>query len=276
MNDQPIFFFFWRSKKQLMEGPGKEVTVDVSVLGGTDFPNVDYYIQDNEDISPLSTEENIDPIALHFIPYNSWANKTVSLAHLRETYFSRKNNVNRRFEHKLWNALQITKEFPKLVTQVGVIWITNTIFKVYKNIFANLLNIKCVNGGLFHKQGNFTCHGFVVLTENELSEANVSLSVLTDVDFRSVVCVAHKNRSFAMDSQESTISECRWDNPVPPSRAACLKLDAPIHQPFLDLMPGEAPSLSMVSTDLNTIVSSELDKANILEPKTDINMDANI
>lgn len=230
-----------------MENPEKDgVPVEnASILNNSaDYPG-DYFLGEPENITELTQGETIDPIRLRFVPISSWTSKQVSLSYLEETYFSRKNNVNRRFEHKLWNALQITKAFPNLISQVGVVWISNTIFKVYKSIFARLLHIRCINGGLFHKQGNFTCHGFVVLTESEISSSKIfQNSLLLDVDYRNVVCVAHKNRSFTMDAPESTISECKWDNPVPQSRIATLKIDN-------SLMPS-----SVYSMDTNLVLQS--------------------
>ena len=94
----------------------------------------------------LCANEMIDPDSLDFIPKGNWTSKPTSLDSLRDTYFGRKNNVNRRFEHKLWNALRITAVHPSLIRFVGVCWVNNNIIKVYKQIFAKLLNIKVVDG----------------------------------------------------------------------------------------------------------------------------------
>lgn len=175
----------------------------------------------------LSTEEIIDPIFLGFIPTGAWLQKYVSIAYLKSTYFSRKNNIKRRFEHKLWNALQITKAFPKFVDQIGVIWVTNNVFKVYKNVFANLLNITAVNGGLFHKQGNFPRHGFLPLSEQEAKMENIPPNFMVDVDFHDILLLYHKERQFTMSSSEDSITTCKWVNPAPATRIAFLKEEGP-------------------------------------------------
>jgi hypothetical protein len=53
--------------------------------------------------------------------------------------------------------------------------------KIHAKIFANLLGIHAVQGGLFHKQGNFSRHGFVQVPR--YSPAALSLNLdLRDVD----------------------------------------------------------------------------------------------
>lgn len=173
---------------------------------------------ENDTHKDLWNAEILDPVTLGFIP-TIWKPKPQSLMSLRETYFSKKNNVNRRFEHKLWNALRITKTFHNYVPVVGVQWVTKDIIKVYKRSFAYLLNITTIDGGLFHKQGNFTRHGFVELSENE-AKALLPESVRADVDFRDVHLLKHKDGFFTDDSTEETINYCKWDNPTGSSRIA--------------------------------------------------------
>lgn len=171
---------------------------------------------------PLTTEM-IDPAALGFVPTESWTSKAVSMQYLTENYFARKNNVNRRFEHKLWNALRITTAFPNLIKIVGVMWVSHNVIKVYKHVFARLLNINSIEGGLFHKQGNFTRHGFILITEPSARET-LSPDVLMDVDFKDVVLITHKQDAFTISSTEDAISGCKWDNPVGTPRVAALRL----------------------------------------------------
>lgn len=169
------------------------------------------------------TSEAIDPVALGFIPKSSWTTKSLSLESLHESYFGRKNNVNRRFEHKLWNALRITSAHPNLIQNVGVCWVSTKIIKVYKQAFAKLLKIRVVDGGLFHKQGNFTRHGFVICNETK-AMAEVPDGYLADVDNRNVVLIYHKDNAFNQNSTEETISHCKWDDPSPKTRVASLKI----------------------------------------------------
>jgi hypothetical protein len=168
--------------------------------------------------------EIIDPIALRFIPHSAWTPQTTSLQSLHDDYFGRKNNVNRRFEHKLWNALRLTSAFPNMTKLIGVVWVTETVIKVYKHEFAKLLNINTVDGGLFHKQGNFTRHGFVVLTDADVRD-KIAPDLIIDVDFRDILLITHNQRQFTMFSSEETISTCKWDNPTAAPRIAILRFE---------------------------------------------------
>jgi hypothetical protein len=199
------------------------------VTGQTDFQSNELLVlqrllSETEPGSELWTSDLIDPVALRFVPDGSWASQALSLQALHTDYFGRKNNVNRRFEHKLWNALQVTTAFPNMGKIVGVMWVSDFVIKVYKYVFAKLLNISAVDGGLFHKQGNFTRHGFVPLSEGE-ARAKVALDYLVDVDFRDVLLIWHQHAQFTRLASEETISGCRWDSPVQVMRVATLRLN---------------------------------------------------
>ena len=75
-------------------------------------------------------------------------------------YFMRRNGFSRQFDFKLYNALCITKKYPSSYLYVGAKWITNNVMKINAQVFASLLGIHTIQGGLFHKQGNFSRHGF--------------------------------------------------------------------------------------------------------------------
>jgi hypothetical protein len=204
----------------------------ISIAGQSDFPPnellvLQHLLSETSPGSALWASEVLDPTALRFVPETSWTSQTVSLQTLHCDYFGRKNNVNRRFEHKLWNALQITAAFPNMLKIVGVVWVSDFVIKVYKYAFAKLLNISAVDGGLFHKQGNFTRHGFVTLSDAE-ARAKVLPEHLVDVDFRDVLLIWHQHAQFTRLASEGTISGCRWDNPVQVTRVATLRLDADV------------------------------------------------
>ena len=71
----------------------------------------------------------------------------------------------------LFNALKISEAFPEYQNYVGVEWLTAKIFKVNKFQFARLLAIGTIDGSLFHKQGNFTTHGFIQVSHQQLIQA---------------------------------------------------------------------------------------------------------
>lgn len=182
------------------------------------------YLSETDPMTALCTSEIIDPIALQFIPKAAWSSwKPTSVQGLHETYFSRKNSVSRRFEHKLWNCLRITSVFPNLTKTIGVCWVDNKIIKVYKYPFAKFLAITCVDGGLFHKQGNFTRHGFIDLSEQEATR-QLSPEQLADVDYRDVHLIMHSQNGFTADATEESISSCRWVDPSPTARVATLSI----------------------------------------------------
>lgn len=213
-----------------MEDPDKASSSSLpQITGQPDFQANDilvlqHLLTETEPLTALYTTECIDPQALHFIPENAWTSQNVSLQFLYTDYFGRKNNVNRRFEHKLWNALRITSAFPNMTKLVGVVWVTDTVMKVYKHPFARLLNITAIDGALFHKQGNFTRHGFVTLNDTE-AKAKVPPEHLHDVDFRDVLLLTHRTLQFTMLSGEGNISTCRWDNPTTVARVASLRIE---------------------------------------------------
>jgi hypothetical protein len=100
------------------------------------------------------------PVDLGFLPKSEWVPDQLSLLDLRQMYFTRRNGIARQFEYKLYNALSITAAFPDSYEFVGAIWVSDRVMKIHAAAFANLLGIHTVQGGLFHKQGNFSRHGF--------------------------------------------------------------------------------------------------------------------
>ena len=206
-----------------MEEPNKHDASDLPQLSLSAHP-ADLFMlhQILTESDSLYTEERIDPHALHFIPENTWSQQMVSLQFLHDDYFGRKNNVNRRFEHKLWNALLITENFPDMTKLVGVTWATDTVIKVYKFPFAKLLNITAIDGGLFHKQGNFPRHGFVILNDVDAKE-KVPKEQQEDVDFRDVMLITHASNCFTRQSSEALINQCKWVSPGGVTRVATLR-----------------------------------------------------
>jgi hypothetical protein len=192
------------------------------------FPSPDIFIfqqllAESPPLATLFTTAIIDPKALNFVPGAFWSSGMSSLQMLHDDYFGRKCSVNRRFEHKLWNALRITAAFPEMLKLVGVVWVTDDIIKVYKYTFATFLRIQFINGGLFHKQGNFTRHGFVMITDADARQ-RVSLEHLVDVDHEDVLLMTHPGGQFLMSSPEDSISTCRWKNLSVASRVAAFQI----------------------------------------------------
>ncbi|KAH0786637.1 hypothetical protein GPJ56_009464 [Histomonas meleagridis] len=81
-----------------------------------------------------------------------------------------------------------------------------------------------IDGGLFHKQGNFTRHGFVILSDSE-AKLKVPADQLADVDYHDVLLITHAQQNFTISSTEATISQCKWDNPSGATRVASLRIE---------------------------------------------------
>lgn len=149
-----------------------------------------------------------NPVRLGFIPVAVWqTSRDVKFGDLVTDFFQRKNNANTRFYHKLYNALKITTGDPFYFDFIGVEWISDTVIRVDKRIFAQLLGIRTVDGSLFHRQGNFPSHGFVELTSGEATEL---LGDVRGVDFDIVRLLVHQDKVFVRKATCEAIENCKW------------------------------------------------------------------
>lgn len=115
-------------------------------------------------------------------------------------YFTRRNGTGRRFDFKLYNALCITKVFPNAYPFVGTLWISATVMKIHSQSFAHLLGIHAIQGGLFHKQGNFSRHGFQQLLKQNASTLAPGYD-FRDVDDYSVRLYVDNYNRFSRDTE---------------------------------------------------------------------------
>jgi hypothetical protein len=135
----------------------------------------------------------------------------VTFGQIVEGFFQRRTNAVFRFSHKLFNALTIGKGYPCLVPFLGIAWITSHVIRVEKSVFARLLNIKVVDGSLFHRQGNFPSHGFVELCQREAKEM-CPADALQGVDFDNVRLLKHASGAFTRESSARDVRSCKWIN----------------------------------------------------------------
>ena len=152
-------------------------------------------------ISPSFT---INPTACGFIPSLFWPNKEFTFADIVFDSFQRKNNINCRFIHKLYNAIQFTKMYPIYTEMIGVSFITTNVLKVNKHCFARLLNIKSIDGGLFHGQGNFPSIGFKELTKEE-AEVYCDGVNIDDVNYDDIRLLVHTKGMFTANWDENVV-----------------------------------------------------------------------
>jgi hypothetical protein len=69
---------------------------------------------------------------------------------------------------------------------------------VHSQTFGNLLGIRAVQGGLFHKQGNFSRHGFVQILTRRGGQPELNLDV-RDVDDYVVRLYTDQQNRFSRD-----------------------------------------------------------------------------
>lgn len=118
---------------------------------------------------------------LKFIPRDEWKSTLFSIEELKKKYFARRNGPARHFNYKLTNALKITRRFPQYYLFIGVIQIRNNLIKVNSTTFGTLLGIRAIQGGLFHKQGNFHRNGFQQVPKKEVDRITLEVDI-DDVD----------------------------------------------------------------------------------------------
>jgi hypothetical protein len=157
------------------------------------------------------------PHDLRFLPSAYWANLETTFGDLVGKFFQRKNNANCRFHIKLFNALSLVEQRPDFFDWVGVQWVNDHVFKVDKFIFGRLLGITSVDGGLFHRQGNFPSHGFSEVTPAEIEQLRAQVD-LTGVDCDRVRLMLYRGTGFSRNATEDDVIRCKWITEVEPRR----------------------------------------------------------
>ena len=156
----------------------------------------------------------INPFKLGFLPQDIAVDDDYTLDSLILSHFKSRSTRRVRVEHKLWNALCITKANPIMYKAVGIIWISSSIIKVNRTIFANLLGLAKPAAGLFYVQGIFPAHGFIELSTSQ-AEAEVDKSKLQDVDGNYVKLYKHQYDLFSIDSGVDELIEFCCNSPRP-------------------------------------------------------------
>jgi hypothetical protein len=90
--------------------------------------------------------------------------------------------------------------FPTAYYYIGAIWLTQTVMKLDSQTFTQLLGIQAVQGGLFHKQGHFSRHGFRQVMKDTRIIEGINLD-LQDVDDYLVRLFADEHNRFSRDSE---------------------------------------------------------------------------
>lgn len=147
----------------------------------------------------------VNPFIYGFLPPERAENRDMTISEIIQKHFQVRSTKKIRFEHKLWNALCITKKHPNLFSVFGIIWISNTILKVHRTIFANLLGITRPTAALFNIQGSFPSHGFIEIEPSKLKDLNIN-----EIDGVHIRLLTHSSGLFTADSGIDTLVNCRW------------------------------------------------------------------
>jgi hypothetical protein len=148
----------------------------------------------------------LNPASLGFIPVFFWPNREFPFGDLVYDFFQRKNNVNSRFLHKLYNALRISTISVTWAELVGVQWQAPFVIRVNKGQFARLLGIQTIEGSLFHQQGNFRTHGFVELNREQMKTYCPNMDI-SQIDFDDVRLLIHQPGIFVRSCTEQQLQD---------------------------------------------------------------------
>jgi hypothetical protein len=113
-----------------------------------------------------------------------------------------------RFEHKLWNALALTRAHPHLYAVVGVKWVKFAILKVHRDIFGRFINVTRPAAALYNRQGAFAAHRFLEIAVRQVQ--GLSNADREDIDESVVRLFKHKSDEFTMHANEQQLSACRF------------------------------------------------------------------
>lgn len=153
----------------------------------------------------------INPIELNFLPKELWLTQKVTIRSVFQNFFKARSTKNLRFEHKLWNALALSKRYPELIPFLGVFWVSKNLIKVNRDIFGALINVSKPAAALFNNQGSFLTHGFLEITKEKALRKGISPELVEDVDESVVRLFKHSTGMLTADSNKADVSACRWN-----------------------------------------------------------------
>lgn len=153
----------------------------------------------------------LDPVELKFIPADQWTRGKVTLEKLKKEFFCARSSKCLRFEYKLWNALQITKHYPYLFSEIGVRWVAKSYIMVHRDIFGHLLQVTRPSAALFSSCGMFMTHGFREILLSEVKHT-IDPREMASIDESIVRLFAHKANDFNEESGAEDIIKIKWNN----------------------------------------------------------------
>jgi hypothetical protein len=148
-------------------------------------------------------------VELGFIPASRWVSEKVQLDTIMTDFFKARSTRLLRFEHKLWNALALTKSDPALYPLVGVIWVTRRVMKVNRDVFGRFINVTRPAAALCSMQGSFATHGFREIPLRDVAGAMTDEQI-SDIDESTVRLFAHTAALFTACSTDDEVLCCRY------------------------------------------------------------------
>jgi hypothetical protein len=158
---------------------------------------------------PSPVDYVVNPVALGFVPAGHWLPGEVWLSDVTAEFIRARSSRLLRFEHKLWNALALTKSDPALYASVGVMWLTPTVLKVNREVFGHFINVTRPAAALYNMQGSFATHGFHEVRLRDVQEI-AHPDNLTDVDESIVRLFEHMTPLFNIYSTDAQVLCCRY------------------------------------------------------------------
>ena len=160
----------------------------------------------------LANGVKIIPSRYNFYPSSVWESREYSFSELCSEHFMMKSNKMVRFQHKLWNALQITRMSPDMYHVVGVLWFSERVVQVNREIFGRLLGLEKATSALFNIQGSFPTHGFREVTLDTALLMTTSRGITEDA--RACRYFVRPDGLFRVGSSEEEIAACRYQKPA--------------------------------------------------------------
>ena len=155
----------------------------------------------------------INPWRFRFQPFGQWENKQISIFALLKTHFQTRSTKKIRFEHKLWNALQLTSAYPELYNVLGVMLVTPQLIKADRDKIGAAFALTKPNAALFNQQGAFPSHGFIEVSQSaSISKYKALPYLVENVDEMKVRLYAPKD---PMISLFEHLQSCHWNSPNP-------------------------------------------------------------
>ena len=153
----------------------------------------------------------INPWRFRFLPQGQWENRQICLSNLLKSHFQSRSTKKVRFEHKLWNALQLTSAFPELYQIFGLFIVSPHLLKADRDKMGSSFALTKPNAALFNQQGAFPSHGFVeVSREDAIMKYHAHQFLVSDVDEMKVRLYAPKDINTTLVEH---LQNCHWNSP---------------------------------------------------------------